>query len=149
MGQPHNATRYLATVAIATSWLMLTAALFGGRAQIETVLNSFLGLRSRPDAFGHIDRIAPLFWVDHCAWCVFISAAIFRGWRNVVVVLLIGPIFALVINAVNESWSDPAWFTIVAICTIGWSVSLVVAAAYWLLRSVRLSRHIETEQNKN
>jgi hypothetical protein len=45
---------------------------------------------------------------------------------DVLIVLMIGPVIASVIAVLGQSWTDPNWFQVVAICTIGWLVGTVV-----------------------
>ena len=59
-----------------------------------------------------------------------IAAARYRR-LDVLVVLLIGPVIALVIGLLGQTWADPNWFVVVAVCTIGWLVGLVVGGVYW------------------
>jgi hypothetical protein len=49
-------------------------------------------------------------------------------------VVLIGTAVAVAIGLLGQSWSDPTWFEILAICTIGWFVGIVVGGSYWALK---------------
>jgi heme/copper-type cytochrome/quinol oxidase subunit 4 len=52
-------------------------------------------------------------------------------------VLLIGPAIAVIICLLIEDRSDPNWFVVVAVCTIGWLVSTIVGSVYWRLRTTK------------
>ena len=44
---------------------------------------------------------------------------------------------AVIICLLNEDWSDPNWFVIVGVCTIGWLVSTIVGGVYWRVRTTK------------
>ena len=44
---------------------------------------------------------------------------------------------ALLIGLLGQSWSDPNWFVVFSVCTIGWLVGTVVGGLCWTLRRKR------------
>jgi hypothetical protein len=112
-------------------WLGLSALLLVARGDLEATLRGAVGRHARPDAFEHLNGISVRFWAAHTSLTlVAIAAARYRR-SDVLGVLLVGPVIALIICVLSQDWSDPNWFTAVAVCTIGWLASTVVGAAYW------------------
>ena len=118
--------------ALAALWLTRSALLVASRGAPESMLRTVFARHSRQDAFEHLNGISALFWAAHsCLFLMGVAAA--RSRRpDVLTVLLIGPAFGVTINLLEESWSDPNWFVIVAVCTISWVVGTVVGGFYWL-----------------
>jgi len=123
-----------APAALTLPWLGLTVLLLVARGDPEALLRrAFVG-RARTDAFEHLNGVSTSFWIAHtCLAAVGIAAARSRR-AHVLQVLLIGPLMAAAICLIGQDWSDPNWFVVVAVCTIGWLVSTAVAAAYWVSR---------------
>jgi hypothetical protein len=115
-------------------WLALTVLLLVSRGNPEAFLLRNLGRYSRADAFKHLNSGLPFFlFVHSCQVLTAIAAARFRR-TDVLTVLLIGPVIALVFNLFYQEWSDPNWYVVVAVGTIGWLVSTIVGGVYWSLR---------------
>ena len=79
----------------------------------------------------HLNGISVLFWLVHSSLILTAIAAARYGRSDVLAVLLIGPVIALAIGLLGQTWSDPNWFVVVAVCTIGWLVGTVVGGVYW------------------
>ena len=60
----------------------------------------------------------------------------------------IGPAMAVIICLLNEDWSDPNWFVIVGVCTIGWLVSTIVGGVYWRVRTTKEDVQIDARKNR-
>jgi hypothetical protein len=115
-------------------WLALTGLLLVSRGNPEAFLLRSVGRYSRADAFKHLNSGLPFFWFVHsCQVLAGIAAARLRR-RDVLTVLLIGPAIALAFNLFYQQWSDPNWYVFVAVGTIGWLVSTIVAGVYWSLK---------------
>ena len=65
------------------------------------------------------------WWRDLAAW---------HRRTDVLTVLMTGPVITLALALVAQPWSDPNWFQIVAICSIGWLVGTLVGLAYWVVK---------------
>lgn len=125
-------TLVLAT--LVSLWLTLTGLLLVARGNPEAFLLRNLGHYSRADAFEHLNSGLPFFWFAHSTLVLMaIEAARFRR-TDMLMVLLIGPAIALVFNLFYQEWSDPNWYVLVAVGTIGWLVSTIVGGVYWSLR---------------
>ena len=120
--------------AIVITWLGLSGLLLLARGDPEAALRGAFGRRARADAFEHLNGIASTFWTAHTSLALIAIAAARTRRRDVLYVVLIGPVIALMICLPGQDWSDPNWFVVVAVCTIGWLVSTVVGATYWALR---------------
>ena len=120
--------------ALAALWLMLSTLLAASGGDPEPMLRTLFGRHSHADAFQNLNFISNLFWAAHSYLFLMALAAFWCRRPDVFTVLLIGPAFGMVINLLEENWSDPNWFVIVAVCTIGWVVSTLVAGSYWLAK---------------
>jgi hypothetical protein len=123
--------------ALVSFWLGLSGLLLVARGDPETFLRTTLGHFSRPDAFEHISGVSICLWVVHSSLVTLAIAAAWRRRPDVLVVILIGPVIALMISLLGEQWSDPNWFVVISVCTIGWGVGTVVGGAYWCLKQKR------------
>ncbi|WP_165072913.1 hypothetical protein [Paludisphaera rhizosphaerae] len=126
---------------LALLWVGLGILLLLARGDLEALLRRDFGEHARPDAFDHLNGVSTAFWIAHtCLTVVAIAAARSRR-TDVLVVLLIGPLIASGISLLGQSWSDPNWLVVAAVCTIGWLASTVVGATYWAFRpTARLNR---------
>lgn len=116
------------------AWIVLSDLLLIARGDPETLLHSTFGRFSRADTFGHLNGILAVFWPAH-SFLVVVALAAARSRRSdVLTVLLVGPVIALAVDLLGQSWSDPNWFVIVAVGTIGWLVGTVVTTVFWALK---------------
>jgi hypothetical protein len=121
-------------VALVFLWLSLSGLFVVAWGDPEAFLWATFGRHSRADAFEHLNGVSFLFWLVHSSLVLIaIAAARFRR-SDVLTALLIGPVIALIICLLDQHWSDPNWFVVVAVCTIGWLVSTIVGGVYWSLR---------------
>jgi hypothetical protein len=114
-------------------WLGLSALLAVTRGKPEDFLVKTFGGFSRDDAFEHLNGVSILFWLFHSLLVLIALAATWYRRTDVLTVLMIGPIIAVAIVLVVTSWADPNWFEIVAVISIGWLASVVVALGYWIV----------------
>lgn len=126
--------RALFLVALVALWLAVTGLLVASRGNPEGFLLNTLGRYSRGDAFKHLNVDLPRFWFMHSALVSTALAAARSRRTDVLIVLLIGPNFALAVNLLGQDWSDPNWSVIVGVCVIGWLASTVVGIVYWCQR---------------
>ncbi len=124
----------LVVVASVFLWLGLSGLILASRVDPEAFLRETFGRSSRADAFEFLNGISALFWIAHTSLVLIVIAAARSRRSDVLKVLSIGPVIALMIGLLAQDWSDPNWFEAVAIGTIGWLVSTVVGATYWVLR---------------
>ena len=122
--------------ALAAIWLTLSLLLAASGGDPETMLRTLFARHSRADAFKDLNVILALFWAAHSAASLLAGAAARSRRPDVLTVLLIGPAIVVAINLLEVDWSDPNWFVIVAVCTIGWAVSILVSGFYWLSKPV-------------
>ena len=123
--------------ALVISWIGLSGLLLFVRGDLEAFLRSTFGRFSRADAFEHVNDIAGTFWLMHSLLVLIAVAAARHRRPDVLAVLIIGPVIALSIGLLRQAWSDPNWFVIVAVCTIGWLVGAVIGGLYWALKRGR------------
>jgi hypothetical protein len=114
-------------------WLGLSALLAVTRGKPEDFLVKTFGGFSRDDAFEHLNGVSILFWLFHSLLVLIALAATWYRRTDVLTVLMIGPIIASAIVLLVTSWADPNWFEIVAVISIGWLASVVVALGYWIV----------------
>ena len=131
MGSPWRVATLGALVLL---WFGLSGLLIVARGDPETFLRTTLRGYSRPDAFRFLNGILVLFWLVHSPLVLIATAAARFRRSDVLTVLLIGPAISLVISLLGEKWSDPNWFDVVAVCTIGWLAGTVVGGVYWGLK---------------
>jgi hypothetical protein len=137
---------FTAYVAIVGIWLPFAALLLSSGGSPEASLRVMFGRYSRPDAFSSVDRIAGLSCILHTLLCALAVIAVSRRRFDVVTVLCIGPSLALLVYVIADGISDPAWYTFLALCSIGETVSIVVALGYWATKpSVRRSQAFRTD----
>jgi hypothetical protein len=118
----HRFVAFVAYFVVSGSWLPL-AVLFirsGGNP------DAYLG-----GEFGPVSKILRVFSPLHTLLFVIAIAAVFFRRFDVVALLPFGPGVGLLYYVIAEGFSDPAWFTIVAICSIGEMVAIVVGLLYW------------------
>jgi len=125
---------------LAALWLGLCVLAVASGGDPEAGLRAAFGRYSMADAFNYTNGVFYIFWAMHSFLTVTAVAARRRHRLDVLAVLLIGPGMALGICLFGERWSDPNWHNIIAICAIGWFVSVVVGAVYWRLRSTELGQ---------
>jgi hypothetical protein len=144
-GEAMRATRIgwqavVVLTALVSLWLALTGLLFVSWGNPEAFLLGRFGRYSRSDAFVHLNPILPFFWFVHSSMLLMAIAAARSRRTDVLTVLLIGPVITLVFNLFYQEWSDPDWYDLVALLTIGWLVSTIVGGGYWMLKpTARLS----------
>jgi hypothetical protein len=119
---------------ILATWLALSTLLIATRGNLEALLATTIGRLVRPDAFKFVNGVSVLLWCVHSCLAVIAIAASRWHRGDVVALLLIGPVIALAIALLGQRWDDPNWHDFLAVCTIGWFVSTVVASCYWLLK---------------
>jgi hypothetical protein len=125
----------LGTLAVLVSlWLGLSALLVGTWGKPETFLVKTLGRFSRDDAFEHLNGVSVVFWSVHSLLVLIAIAATKYRRTDVLTVLMIGPVIAAAIVLLGQSWADPNWFEVVAICSSGWLAGSVVGSAYWIVK---------------
>jgi hypothetical protein len=124
--------RIAVPVALVVLWLGLSGLLVVARGDPEAWLRATFGRYGRADAFEHLNGVSFLFWLVHSS--LVLTAIVAARYRrsDVLAVLLIGPVIGLAIGLLGQTWSDPNWFIVVAVCTIGWLVGTVVGGVYWV-----------------
>ena len=128
-----------ATLALLVSiWIGLTGLLVVSRGKPEAFLVRTLGGFSMPDAFKHLNECSTLAWSLHSILVLVAMAAKRYGRTDVLTVLMIGPVIAASIVLVDQRWTDPNWFNIVAVCSIGSLVGSIVGLSYWVLKSLEV-----------
>ena len=115
-------------------WFGLSGLLVVARGDPEAFLRTAFGRYGRADAFEHLNGVLVLFWLVHSSLVLTAIAAARYRRSDVLAVLLIGPVIALAIGLLGQTWSDPNGFVVVAVCTIGWLVGTVVGGVYWLVK---------------
>jgi hypothetical protein len=112
-------------------WFGLSGLLIVAWGDPEAFLRTRLARSSHADTFEHLNGVSVPFWLVHsCLNLMAMAAARYRR-SDVMTVMMVGPIIALAIGVLGQTWSDPDWFVVVAVCTIGWLVGAVVGALYW------------------
>ena len=117
----HRFGAFVAYFVIIGSWLPL-AVLFIRSGRNPDV---YLG-----GEFGPVSEIFRVVSLLHTLLGVIAIAAVYFRRFDVVAVLLFGPGIGLLYYVVADGFSDPAWLTIVAICSIGEMVAIVVGLSY-------------------
>ena len=115
-------------------WLGLSCLLVISRGNPEAFLLRNFGRLSRDDAFEHLNGISVTLWLVHS---FLVLVAILATWcrrKDVLIVLMIGPIMALAFALLGQQWSDPNWFEVVAVWEICSLVSNIVGQAYWVVK---------------
>ena len=120
--------------ALVVLWFGLSGLLVVARGDPEALLRTTFGRHGRADAFEHLNGISVLFWLVHSSLVLTAIAAARYRQSDVLAVLLIGPVIALAIGLLGQTWLDPNGFVVVAVCTIGWLVGTVVGGVYWRLK---------------
>jgi len=131
---PATASELLAVVLLVLSWIVVAAGVFLGQGDVESLLLR-IAPPSHPDAFDGINSIVYVFFGLHTVLSFVGWMAVTNRRKDVLLVLLVGPALTIALNGATQDWSDPAWFTIVAVSGIGWLVGIVVATTNWLVRS--------------
>jgi hypothetical protein len=120
--------------ALASLWLVLSGLLVFTRGKPEAFLLTTFGRFSRDDAFEHLNGVSVLVWSVHSLVVLMAIAAARYRLTDVLTVLMIGPVIATTFVLLSQNWADPNWFIVVAVCSIGWMVGLVVGSVYWALK---------------
>ena len=115
-------------------WLALAALFAASGGSLQAWLRAACAGHARADAFEFLDGIAPMFWGVHTCLASMAVAAARARRPDVLAALVVGPALGLLIAALGEDWSDPNWFVVVAVATIGWGVGVFVGGACWLAR---------------
>jgi hypothetical protein len=125
----------LATLGVLVSlWLCLSGFLVVARGNPEAFLVRTVGRFARDDAFENLNGVLNHFWLLHSSLFLIAILAAWHRRTDVLIVLMIGPVIASALALVAQPWSDPNWFQIVAICSIGWLVGTLVGLAYWVVK---------------
>jgi hypothetical protein len=111
-----------AYTAIFVSWLPLAVLLVRSGGHPDAHLITLVGANS---------AVVGLFSVFHTLLCGVGVAAVFCRRFDILTILPIGPGLAILFYVLEQGFSDPAWFTIVAMCSIGEMVAILVALVYW------------------
>lgn len=125
---------FAAYAAIIWVWLPFAILLWTSGGSPERALQAIFGRYSRYDAFEFIDGIAGPFCIVHSILSVVATLAVACRRFDVFTIVWIGPLLALLCYVVADGISDPAWFTIVGMCSIGEIVSAVVSLGYWAIK---------------
>jgi hypothetical protein len=115
-------------------WVAVFSQLFVGERDLEAYLRQRFRGRALPDAFEFVNDAAPVYFWLHTLVCVASFVAAFTNRHDVLCVLCIGPALSLVLIVLGQSWSDPSWFVILNVASIGSLVSLVVAFGHWFFK---------------
>jgi hypothetical protein len=111
-----------AYAAIFVCWLPLAVLVVRSGGDPDAYLIAVVGANS---------AVVGLFSVFHTLLCGVGVAAVFCRRFDVLTILPIGPGLAILFYVLEQGFSDPAWFTIVAMCSIGEIVGILVALVYW------------------
>ena len=120
--------------------LMLTPALMLGAIQIltrsdpETWLSQHAKGYARRDAFNGVTNIMPLFSVLFAGTSLLAAFCVCRQLPQFLISLTAGPMLASLVYLIIHGFSDPAWFTLLALLTIGMLVGSSVTAVWVMLR---------------
>ena len=120
-----SAWRIAAPGALVLFWFGLSGLFVVARGDPEAFLRTTFARSSRADTFEHLNGLSVPFWLVHSSLVLIAMAAARYRRSDVLTVLLIGPVIALAIGLLGQAWSDPDWFVVVAVCTIGWLVGYV------------------------
>jgi hypothetical protein len=140
-----NATRRLfdlrlwIVISLLVVWLAVSVLILIGRGDVESLLGSAFGRNVRPDAFEFLNQIAVSFWASHS---LLASLAFLASWQrrvDVLLVLMIGPVIALLVCLASQEWSDPNWHNVLAVYSIGCVVGTLVTVFYWWVKPRRRS----------
>jgi hypothetical protein len=115
-------------------WLALSGLLVVAWGRPEAFLTTAFGRFSRDDAFEHLDGASVDLWWVHSFQVMVAILAIGCRRKDVLVVLMIGPIMALAFALLGQQWNDPNWFQVVAVWAICSLVSTIVGQAYWVVK---------------
>jgi hypothetical protein len=96
------------------------------------------GRFSMDDAFDHLNGVSTLVWPIHSILVLIAIASRSRRRTDVFTVIMIGPVIAATIILIDERWTAPNWFGVVAVCSIGSLVGSAVGFTYWVLRPRRV-----------
>jgi len=115
-------------------WFGLSGLLVVARGDPEAFLRTTFARSSRADTFEHLNGVSVPFWLVHSSLVLIAIAAARYRRSDVLTVSLIGPVIALAISLLGQAWSDPDWYVVAAVCTIGWVVGTVAGGLYWGLK---------------
>jgi hypothetical protein len=128
-------------------WIFLSGLLVVTRGKPEAFLVTTFGRFCRPDAFEHLNGVSTIFWLIHSSLVLAAIAAARRRRKDVLVVLMIGPVITSAIGMFGQRWDDPNWFEIVAVCEIGWLVSVVAGSLYWIFKPHDLAQYVAPSES--
>ncbi len=132
--------------------VLLPAVLFGGlqliaSPDLEIWLTERTRGTSRPDAFEHVNRIAPLFSSAlGCASILACSLVLLKRTRFLLP-LASGPLMAVTIYLASFGLIDPAWFSLLAILTVFLMVSSSVTLVYAVVSRNGTARHKNSSES--
>jgi hypothetical protein len=121
-------------VILISLWTGLTGLIVVSGGETEALLATRFGSAGRQDAFRYLNGILVVLWAVYSASVAIAIAAAWCRRGDVLGVLLVGPVIGLAIGLLGQTWADPNWYQVVAIWTIGWLASLIVAGGYWVIR---------------
>jgi hypothetical protein len=97
---------------------------------LETWLAARLNGLARPDAFDGVADIAPLFAVLFAITSLLAACLVVSRKASYLLLLAAGPLLAGLVYVVTHGVTDPAWFTLLALLSIGMLLSSPVTAAH-------------------
>lgn len=108
-------------------------------------LESWLSARfdgvARPDGFDGVNKITTLFSVSFTGTSFFAACLILCRKLRYVLALAAGPVLAGLGYLVMHGVTDPAWFTLLALLSIGMLLSSPVTAAHAVIAAKRQHAH--------
>jgi hypothetical protein len=104
---------------------------------LETWLASRFNGFARPDAFDGVADIAPLFAVVFAVTSLLAACLVAFHRTPYLSTLAAGPLLAGLVYVVMHSVNDPAWFTLLALLTIGMLVGAPVTAVHLAVTAKR------------
>lgn len=96
--------------------------------------NHYRGI-ARPDAFDSLTRIAPIFCVSTGVLFGLAAALVLIRRTPYLIPLFSGPVLTVVACIAVEDLSDPAWFTVLAVFSIGVFAGSVITMAWLAIRT--------------
>ena len=101
---------------------------------------------ARRDAFNGVNRIWFVFVLLTAVWCMTSTVLVWMKAEKFLISLLAGPFGLLTVYFSIEGFSDPAWFTLLALSSIAMFVSIVVTVGWVVMRCVNSEYQQDTNQ---
>lgn len=137
-GQIATFTRCLATLlCLLPAWGLGYFESVSGNDPEQWMRNTFSDV-ARRDAFDGVNRIWFVFVVHVAVWCSITAVFVWVRAEKYIIPLLVGPFGLLAVYLSIEGYSDPAWFTLLALSCIAMFVSGVVTVVWFLTRRVKV-----------